>query len=286
MIKYDDHVHLSPIKGRKINGQDLITSEEMIKSMDKRDIDVSVIMTTSLKGEGSNEEALEIIKKYPNRFMYMATFNLCLNETDLDKRIKEEKEKGAIGIGELVENQEIESFDIQKLFKVAEANKMPILFHMAHQMGNSYGIYDKALLPELEKSLKKYKDLIIIGHSQPFWYEMYNKNSDVSPEERNSYPKDIVNEEGRLFDLLRENSNLYCDLSANSAGNAIMRNKSMGIDFLKEFQDRLIFGTDIYNKDQYFPLADYLKKLLDDGDINKDIYEKIFSKNFEKVFLH
>ncbi|ERT59489.1 putative TIM-barrel fold metal-dependent hydrolase [Peptoniphilus koenoeneniae] len=62
-----------------------------------------------------------------------------------------------------------------------------------------------------------------------------------------------------------------------------MRDKEFGIKFIKEFQDRLMFGTDIYQKDQYFPLMDYLNKLLEEKEITKEIYNKIFYKNAQKI---
>ena len=62
-----------------------------------------------------------------------------------------------------------------------------------------------------------------------------------------------------------------------------MRDKEFGIKFIKEFQDRLMFGTDIYQKDQYFPLMDYLNKLLEEKEITKEIYNKIFYKNAQEI---
>mgnify|MGYP000346850352 CR=1 FL=1 len=58
-----------------------------------------------------------------------------------------------------------------------------------------------------------------------------------------------VREGGRLVCLMRNYKNLYADLSANSGGCAIMRDEKFGLQFLEEFQDRLMFGTDMVNTD-------------------------------------
>lgn len=76
---------------------------------------------------------------------------------------------------------------------------------------------------------------------------------------------------------------MYCDLSANSGSNALMRDYDFSIKFINEFHERLIFGTDTYEKGQYFPLKDYLDKLLEDGKITKIQYENIFYNNILKV---
>lgn len=285
MIKYDVHVHVSLDKGNKIGGEDLISADQMIESMDERGIDVSVIMTTSSDNSfSSNNEALKIINKYPNRFKYMASIDINQKFDGILSDLKKQKTLGAIGVGELVVNKSIDDKDIQSLFKACEIENMPVLFHMSPGFGGSYyGIYDEPLLPMLDETLEKFKDLIIIGHSQPFWFELFNNRVSVSKEERNSYPEIESNEEGSLFTLMRKHKNLYADLSANSASNALRKHK-LGINFINEFSDRLLFGSDIYNFNQYFPMQDYLKELLSDGKISTEVYEKIFSKNFEKIF--
>lgn len=286
MKKYDVHVHVAFKEGHVIGGEELISANEMISSMDKRGIDVSVLMTSSADNSfTSNNEALKIIGKYPKRFMYMASIDIDQSYDKIVEDIKYEKTRGAIGLGELVINRSICDEKIKDLFRACQEEKMPILFHMAPGLGGDYyGIYDKSLLPMLDEALDEFKDLKIIGHSQPFWFEMFNRNENVSPEIRNSYPKAGADIEGRLFDLMRKHDNLYCDLSANSGSNAIINHK-MGVSFIKEFEDRILFGTDIYNKDQYFPLKDHLEELLKYKVIGEGTYNKIFTENFEKLFL-
>ena len=67
--------------------------------------------------------------------------------------------------------------------------------------------------------------------------------------------------------MLRQYPNLYADLSAFSALNAISRDPEFGKDFLLEFQDRLMFARDCFDgrlwaylESQHLP-ADVLGKI-------------------------
>ncbi|MBQ8310941.1 MAG: hypothetical protein IJX80_08020 [Clostridia bacterium] len=61
--------------------------------------------------------------------------------------------------------------------------------------------------------------------------------------------------------LLRRYPNLYCDLSDYTAyNNALARDLSYTAEFVKEFEDRMFFGTDIVVPDMLIPLIDDLKK--------------------------
>lgn len=280
MKKIDIHVHCSKDSGHKINGQDLISKDQMIKSMDERGIDKSVLMSSSAKESDllSNDELRKICQE-SDRFYYMSMVDF---EQDINKQLEREKDLGSVGIGELVYNKAFNSPEIFKLLQAAEKLEMPVLFHLSPQIGKYYGVYDLKGLPYLEEALKRFENLIFIGHSQAFWCEI-SKYDDKDPAYRDSYPKGPV-DEGRIGELMRKYPNLYADLSANSGANAIMRDKDYGISFIKEFSDRLFFGTDTFNKDQEFPLDSYLEKLGQEGVIDKEDLEKIYYKNFERVF--
>lgn len=280
MKKIDIHVHCSKDSGHKINGQELISKDQMIKSMDERGIDKSVLMSSSAKESDllSNDELRKICQE-SDRFYYMSIVDFG---QDINKQLKREKDLGSIGLGELVYNKAFNSPEIYKLLQAAEKLEMPVLFHLSPQIGKYYGVYDLKGLPYLEEALKRFKNLIFIGHSQAFWCEI-SKYDDKDSAFRDSYPKGPV-DEGRIGELMRKYPNLYADLSANSGANAIMRDKDYGISFIKEFSDRLFFGTDTFNKDQEFPLDSYLEKLGQEGLIDKEDLEKIYYKNFERVF--
>ena len=134
-------------------------------------------------------------------------------------------------------------------------------------------------LPRLENVLRQFPDLILLGHSQPFWAEI---SSDVTEESRIGYPTGPVRP-GRLPELMREYPNLHGDLSAGSGQNAISRDLEFGSEFLDEFQDRLYFGTDIANVPQERPIVEHFRKLGQEGLIPQNAYENITWRNAARL---
>ena len=103
-------------------------------------------------------------------------------------------------------------------------------------------------------------------------------------EERNSWGKGPVLPGGRVPELFAKYENLYGDLSANSAGQAIMRDPEFGLQFLETYTDRLFFATDMVNTDMVFPLGAWLDEQVKLGNLSQDAYEKICWKNAQRVF--
>ena len=138
---------------------------------------------------------------------------------------------------------------------------------------------DELGLPRLEIALRKFPDLIFIGHSQPFWGEI---SADVTDQTRNGYPKGKV-VPGRVPELLRKYPNMYGDMSAGSGFNAVSRDPEFGYAFMEEFQDKLLFGTDICAPTNETPLPYYLREILAAGKISKAAYEKITWQNANRL---
>lgn len=105
---------------------------------------------------------------------------------------------------------------------------MPAIIHINTTTEKSYGICDELGLPRLEKVLKAYPNLKLIGHSAVFWAEI---SGDITEETRNGYPTGKVQPGGRITELMHKYPNLYCDLSAASGHNAIMRDPEFGMAF-------------------------------------------------------
>lgn len=231
---------------------------------------------------GRNEETCEAAARVPGVYAWMC--NLDVKDIDtVETRLAKYKEMGAVGIGELAVNEWIGTPFIEAIFTAAEKLEMPVLFHMSPEEKFNYGIADQPGLPLLEEALKRHPKMIFVGHSQPFWHEISGdaKNDRIS---RNSWGGGPVTPGGRLPQLLETYPNLYCDLSANSGGYAIMRDEPFGLSFLEKFQDRLMFGTDMNNVDAVFPLGGWLDQKLAEGLISQKVYEKICEKNAERVF--
>ncbi len=204
-------------------------------------------------------------------------------DCDLSHFILFYKEMGAKGVGEITENRPFDDPYMMNLLKHCEACEMPIIFHLGN-CGNDYGIVDSFGLPGLEFALKTFPKLKFIGHSQKFWAEM---SGDLTPEQRGGYPKGKVVPGGRVPELMKKYPNLYCDLSAGSGSNAIMRDAEFGYKFLEEFSDRTFFGTDICSPknitDPMLKLSGYLDEAVQNGCISYDTYAKISRGNALKL---
>ena len=282
--RIDDHMHVSlKQSGHTINGQLLAAADEMLPMMEKYNIEHAVLMSSGEKDcLMDNAELRAICQKYPRSFSYMASFDL--NDLQgLEERIQKEKEQGAVGIGEFTEGRPFDDDHIFYFLEIVQKMKLPFLFHLSPDLNVCYGVYDDPGLPLLEKVLQAFPELVVIAHSQPFWCEMTPFLA-VSIHDRNQYPSGKIKVEGRVQELLRKYPNLYGDLSANSGGNAIMRDETYGIQFLEEFSERLLYGTDLYCTEQNFPLGSYIDMLCDTGKLTSVTYQKIMRGNAERIF--
>ena len=199
---------------------------------------------------------------------------------DLDYLLEHYQSLGARGVGEVTANLYADDPLMENLFAACAALHLPVTIHIAPTFGGGYGIVDDLGLPRIARMLKKYPDLIILGHSQPFWSEI-GANTDAI---RNTYVKGKV-ENGALANLLREHPNLYCDLSAGSGANALMRDREHAARFIEEFADRLLWGCDICMPGQTSPFAldAFLSEMRESGEISKENYRKIVRENAQKL---
>ena len=284
MNKIDLHLHLTLEQLPKQNNMFISSAENMIPHLEKLGIKKGVLMSGGEKNSpiGSNDENKRICEKYPEHFSWMCN----LDYVDIDSvydRLAKYKSEGAIGVGELMINKRIDDLFLDKVFESCEKLDMPVLFHMSPEEGFSYGVVDEARLPLLEELLNKYPKLKVIGHSQSFWIEM-SKDAPKDKEGRNSWGDGKVIDGGRIPELFSKYPNLYGDLSANSGGQAIMRDSEFGLNFLEKYSDRLFFATDMVNTDMVFPLGRWLDEQFELGNISKDTYEKICYKNAQNIF--
>ena len=124
------------------------------------------------------------------------------------------------------------------------------------------------------------KKLKIFGHSLCFWSEIGENNEKT----RSTYPDGKVNG-GRISELLRKYENLYCDLSARSGANALMRDREHAARFIEEFSDRILYGCDICMPSQVFPFEfdEFLTSMRASGEISEENYRKIVRENAIKI---
>lgn len=202
-------------------------------------------------------------------------------DANLGYLLEHYKSLGAKGVGELTCNLPADDPKTDNLFSYCEALDLPVTIHIAPAAKDEYGVFDELGLPRIEKMLKKHKKLKLLGHSQPFWSEIGN---DVTEKNRNDFIKGKV-QEGRLPYLLRKYENLYCDLSAGSGANALMRDRAYAAKFIEEFSDRLLYGTDICMTGQEIPFHfdAFLTSMRAEGEISEENYYKLVRGNAQRL---
>ena len=284
MKKIDLHLHATLWQIPKMGKMFLSSAKNMIPHLEELGIEKAVLMSGGEKKTpiGKNSTSMKICKRYPEHFAWMCNLDPVDIDTVYD-RLKNYKDQGAVGIGELALNRKLDDPFLQAVFAAAEKLDMPVTFHMSPEVGYSYGVVDDPGLPLLEETLKKYPNLKLLGHSQTFWIEM-SKDAPTNKEGRNSWGDGPVIPGGRVPELFAKYDNLYGDLSANSAGRAIMRDPEFGLNFLETYADRLFFATDMTNVDMVFPLGAWLDEQVEKGNLSKEAYAKICRENAKRVF--
>ena len=279
MKKIDLHLHLSFDPVPKSDTLLVSTYKEMLPHLEELGIGKGVLMSSGERNfsmpMGSNEENCRIAAADPEHYAWMCNL-------DYD-RLSVCKEKGAVGIGELMINRRLDDPFLNAVFEAAGKLNLPVTFHMSPETGYSYGVVDDPGLPLLEACLKRHPHTQFLGHSQTFWIEM-SADAPTDKESRNQWGKGPVIPGGRVPELFKKYPNLYGDLSANSAGCAIMRDPAFGLEFLETYADRLFFATDMVNTEMVFPLGQWLDEQAANGALSRRAYEKICFKNAQAVF--
>lgn len=285
-------IHLHTIRKKSLPRNDTDDNyalpEELIAMMDKTGVDKGILLPginpEYRKQYSTNEDILEVCEKYPERFIPFCNIDPRAEgnspESNLSRQLLYYKNRGCKGVGELCANLYIDEPLVQNLFSHCQACAMPVLFHMAPKKYGCYGLIDDLHLPRLEKSLASFPNLIFIGHSMSFWSEI---SGNVTDEIRNGYPKGPVTEGGALLRLLREYPNLYGDISGGSGYNALTRDADFGYSFLEEFQDKLLFGTDIASPKNDHRHAECLRDALKKKKISEAAFEKISWRNTSRI---
>ena len=287
----DMHVHTRLFPGpERLGGGTYATPEQLIDMLKPHGVRKAVILPgvnpeCSYNPQGMGEVEA-IVAKYPDFFIPFMNIDprMVANspDADLSHLMRYWKARGFKGIGEVAATLRFDDPLMENLFRHAEANELPLTFHIAPKLRGHYGILDNQGLPGLEGALKKFPRLKFLGHSQPFWSEI---SGDLTEEIRNTYPKGKVTPGGAVVRLMRQYPSLYGDLSpaAGSGYNAISRDPEFGYAFLDEFQDRLLFATDICDPRNKLTLIFFLNEAVKQGRISQTAYDKICHKNAEKL---
>jgi len=280
----DIHAHAYPTIGPKQDGNvHFATPEQLLERY--RELGIERACLLPLIGPEvylpeSNDEILAIAARYPDRFIPFCNVDprALTNspEAPLGDVLRYYRDQGCKGIGEVMPNLPFLDPRVQNLFRHVQEVGLPLIFDGATRLGGTYGLYDEPGLPGLELTLRRFPDLVVLGHGPPFWAEIARLET---PADRDGYPRYPVREEGVVPKLFRRYSNLYGDLSAGSGYNALARDPEYAVQFLEEFQDRLLFGTDLCAPDQPAPLAEFLLRLKAEGRLSEEAFRKIARDN-------
>lgn len=260
------------------------TPEEVLQRYDELGIERGILLPligpeTYLPQ--SNEDILDMCARSGGRLLSFCNIDPRgmgnTPQAPLDQWLKHYQARGCLGLGEVMPNLPFLDPRCQNLFRHAEAVGFPLIFDITTHVGGAYGFVDDPGLPQLGETLRRFPRLKIFGHGPAFWAEIARLRN--PEEDRASYPNYPVEQEGATLDLFRRYPNLYGDLSAGSGHNALARDPEYAARFLDEFQDRLLFGTDICFATQPLPLAEFLLKLKAEGKIGAAVFEKIARGN-------
>ncbi len=245
------------------------TPIEILTYMDYFNVDVSVVLCTR---DMNPEFLIKLCRKYPNRLIPFCRIDLS-KESKIAKRIEKLVKLGCKGYGEHKVKLRVNDPRAKEVYKVCGELGVPVLIHIGWE-GNGWnldidGFKDVAL---------EFPETIFIAHGEGWWREI---SAEVPPV---AYPTGKIKPGGKVEKILEECPNVYADLSAWSGSNALSRDPEFSRKFVEKFKDRLLFGTDFYQRVFTPPLLIYTPfKVIDNLDLDNDIYKAITHNNAAKL---
>lgn len=176
------------------------------------------------------DAARRVAMELPGEFVWFANEVPDLESTkaELEKWLK----AGAAGIGEQKFAVECDGREMRLVYDIARAFGVPVLIHFQHQTYN-FGF------ERFHKILESYPEVTFFGHAQTFW-----GNIDAKHVPTDLYPKGKVTHGGLTDRWLADYPNLYGDLSAGSALNALTRDPEHAAAFLNRHAGKLCYASD------------------------------------------
>lgn len=231
----------------------------------------------------SNEDILDICADFPGKFIPFCNldprFHYNTPKADFTPLLEHYVFMGCKGVGEMCASLWWDDPRMLNMLGHIEKAGLPLLFHVGLESG-TYGVVDAPGLPKLELVLQRFPKLNFIGHSMAFWSAI---SGDTTAENWMGYPTGPVTPGGRLPELLGCYDNLWADISAGSGHTAISRDPEFGYAFLEQFQDRILFGSDLCWPDQEVPQSGFLKQALAEGKISQTVFDKIAYQNAQTL---
>jgi hypothetical protein len=276
---FDVHIHLTDRWYG--SGRGPVTADYVLRWMDAHDIAQAAILPL-VSPEAfwypvSTEFVLRETKNHRDRLVPFCAIDPRTLATHLTSRkqvvemLNRYRDAGARGFGEHKARLPIDNRLNMRLYEACAAVQLPVLFHLDNQANQ-----DKPGLPGLERVLKSFPELVMIGHGKGWWASI---SGDLQqPDLHVGYPQGRVKPGGAIDVLMEKYPNLYGDLSSSGA-HAIFRDPPFGRRFLERRAGQLLFGTDLYDLHQQafqqfelfrqFPLPDEVRAKIARGNAHR-----------------
>ncbi|MCH8149846.1 MAG: amidohydrolase family protein, partial [Planctomycetes bacterium] len=280
----DIHTHL----GAFYHGKEL-TAELLVRFMDAHHVEKSCVLPL-ISPEAAPipqpvSTAIDAFKKYPDRIIPFCVVDPravsapprrtghVAGVKGLIGILKRYKESGCQGVGEHKTGMFFDSTQNMFLYEACTSVGLPILFHL-----DDIRNIDTPGLPRLERVLKAFPDLPLMGHAAGFWASI---SADATRRDFGRYPNipTPVKPGGALDVLFSKHPNLYGDLSEPGGYRAIARDPKFGREFIIRNADQLLFGTDVLMPNQDIPHFELFESL----DLPEDVRYKVYRGNAIKV---
>lgn len=189
MKKFDAHAHVGTFGGW---ANVSITAEQLVEQMKENKIEKTILCSSCDK---TNEETLDVYKKFPDKFLPIVYLNPCDGEKSIEigeHYIKEEGFKG-IKLHPLANAFVADSEICDPIMELAEKYNVPVFIHCGHppfslpwsiallaerhpkvktvmiHMGHGHGVYIDATL----KMAKRYDNLYLEMSGMPMGSKIY-----------------------------------------------------------------------------------------------------------------
>ncbi len=277
------------------------TAEELIARYDRFGIEAGAVLpvvNSEIYFPQANEDILDMVEAHSDRLFAFCNIDprALINRADaqLDQVLEYYKKLGCKGVGEIMPNLHIMDERVQNLFACAEKVGLPVTTDGSDRVGGDFGLCDEPGIPGLEHTLQRFPALKFIAHGPIFWNEIVAGGvcrgarkavfgTDGLQHGTPAFAPELTGS-GMAQELLRAFPNLYGELS--DACGILKYDEDFAVDFLVEFQDKLMFGTDCCNNtcDANFEIKLWFDHLHESGKLPTDAWKKICRNNAIEFF--
>lgn len=214
---------------------------------------------------------IEACSKYPNRLIPFC--NVDLTKPNIAERIEESVRLGGKGYGEHKVKLRVDAHQAKEIYRTCGELDIPVLVHLGYE-ANEWNLD----VDGFDRAASEFPKTSFIAHGEGWWRQISREVPPVA------YPMGKVKLGGKVDRILQNHSNVYADLSAWSGSNALSRDLEFAKEFVERHKDRLLFGTDFYERRFAAPLLIYTPfKAMDDLELSEKTYRAITHENASKL---